>query len=82
MNDDAGEDIRWITESRARELVMPSHDFYFFDDQRVAILHFGENGVAGAEVADDDRLLSFDDQLRQLRKSARTPLSDYQPAQA
>jgi hypothetical protein len=31
-NVDAGEDIRWITESYARELGMPAYDFYLFDD--------------------------------------------------
>lgn len=49
----AGEDIRWTTKDVARDLGMPSYDFYLFDDERLAILHFGEHGVSGADLVDD-----------------------------
>ncbi|MCP2255498.1 hypothetical protein LY13_004274 [Prauserella aidingensis] len=68
INIEAGEDIRWLAESRAHalELPMPEHDFYIIDDERVAILHFGENGVAGAEVLDDPETLAKHRQWRDL----------------
>ena len=53
LNIEAGEDIRWISEEHARELGAPGHDFYIFDDRRVAVLRFDNNGVSGAEVTDD-----------------------------
>jgi hypothetical protein len=66
LNVDAGEDIRWIPESRARELSMPTYDFYLFDDARVAIMHFNENGVSGAEVTDDPDVLAAHQVYRDL----------------
>lgn len=53
VNVEAGEDIRWIEQHRARELGAPDYDFYLFDDARVAIMHFDEHGVSGADLIDD-----------------------------
>jgi hypothetical protein len=50
---EAGEDIRVLTADRARELELPDHDFWLFDDARVALMHFGPDGVTGAELLDD-----------------------------
>lgn len=64
-NVEAGEAIRWITESRARDLGMPTHDFYLFDDNRVVILQFdGDQVLTGLEVIDDEDVV---DQHRRLR---------------
>jgi hypothetical protein len=46
----AGEDIRILTAVRARELNLPKHDFWLFDDTRVAAMHFGPNGVEGVDL--------------------------------
>lgn len=53
LNVEAGEDIRWIDERRARAMDAPRDDFYLFDDDRVAVLKFDERGVSGAELIDD-----------------------------
>lgn len=59
VNVDAGEDIRWVTESTARGLGdMPTHDFYLLDDERVVLMEFGDHGVAGAEVTDDPDIVA------------------------
>nr|WP_143229464.1 DUF6879 family protein [Actinophytocola xanthii] len=50
---DAGEDIRLLPGARARELRLPERDFWLFDDARVAVMHFGADGVHGAELLDD-----------------------------
>lgn len=50
---EAGEDIRILGLDRARELRLPAEDFWLFDDARVAVLHFGPDGVAGAELLVD-----------------------------
>lgn len=39
-NIDAGEDIRWVHESVARDLGLPEYDYYLVDDERVAIMRF------------------------------------------
>lgn len=68
INIEAGEDIRWLEESRARalEMPMPEHDFYIIDDERVAILHFGDNGVSGVEVLDDAHTVAEHQRWRDL----------------
>ena len=56
----AGEDIRTLTARKARALELPDrHDFWIFDDQRVAILHFSPTGrLLNAEVHDDPDTLA------------------------
>ncbi|MEU1680842.1 DUF6879 family protein [Micromonospora zamorensis] len=45
----AGEDIRYLARARAAELALPEYDFWLFDSQVVAFLHF----------TDDDRFVGF-----------------------
>jgi hypothetical protein len=53
-NIDAGEDIRWLDQGVAQTLAMPPYDFYIFDDQRLAIMHFdGDKVLADLDVTDD-----------------------------
>jgi hypothetical protein len=82
LNVEAGEDIRWIQESQARKLGMPSHDFYLFDDERVAMMHFDENGVRGAEVSDDPEVLATHRRWRDLVWPIATPhnQTEYSPS--
>ncbi len=37
---EAGEDVRYLPRARANELDLPDHDFWLFDDARLALLHF------------------------------------------
>lgn len=65
-NIDAGEDIRWLPESKARELDMPRYDFYLFDDDRVVIMHIDDEKVlTGAEIVDDADVVSQHQEYRQ-----------------
>ncbi|MFC4001346.1 DUF6879 family protein [Prauserella oleivorans] len=43
----AGEDIRWVTEATARALDMPRYDYYLIDDACVAVLVFTDEGLLG-----------------------------------
>ena len=52
-NLDAGEDIRLLPQAEAKHLGLPSHDFWLFDDERVAVLHFGPDDLDGAEIITD-----------------------------
>jgi hypothetical protein len=49
----AGEDIRVLSEAAAQRLDLPEHDFWLFDAEQVAILHFGPNDLHGAEIITD-----------------------------
>lgn len=50
LNIAAGEDIRILPEAQARELELPEHDFWLFDDERVAVLRFSGAVLLGAEI--------------------------------
>lgn len=49
----AGEDMRVLTEHQARSLELPEHDFWLFDDARVAVMYFDDEQFAGAEIVSD-----------------------------
>lgn len=49
-----GEDVRWLSESRARQLHMPADDFYLLDDERIAIMRFDGSGeMTGIDIDHD-----------------------------
>jgi hypothetical protein len=77
LNVEAGEDIRWLAESRAHELRMPDHDFYLLDDTRVLRLHFGEHGVAGADMVTDLGEVARHRRWRDLAWDAAIPHYEY-----
>jgi hypothetical protein len=51
---EAGEDIRLLPAAAFAALDLPREDFWLFDDTVVALLHFGDDGVAGVEIITDD----------------------------
>ena len=54
LNTEAGEDIRYLSRTTARELDLPDEDFWLFDSRRVAILRYDDAGrLLGAELSDD-----------------------------
>jgi hypothetical protein len=49
-NLDAGEDIRLLTRAVAATLDLPDHDYWLFDDSRLVVMHFTDEGrFLGAE---------------------------------
>jgi hypothetical protein len=52
-NIDAGEDMRILTQRRARELGMPGYDFCLFDGRTGARMNFGDHSMTGAEIIED-----------------------------
>jgi hypothetical protein len=52
----AGEDIRFLTRSQATELGLPSGDWWLFDDTRLAVMRFDDEGrpLGGTIVTDPD----------------------------
>lgn len=50
----AGEDIRYMTRSRAQEIGLPNHDCWLFDSRTLLQMRFdNEDRFVGGEVIDD-----------------------------
>lgn len=77
LNVAAGEDIRVLSELQARDLGMPPHDFWLFDDQRVAVLRFGGQGLEGAEIITDPDVVRRHQAWRDLAWSHATPFGEH-----
>jgi hypothetical protein len=43
-NAEAGEDVRYLERDRANTLDLPDHDFWLFDDERLALQYFTASG--------------------------------------
>lgn len=50
LNIAAGEEIRQLSAAMAADLDLPEHDFWLFDDEWLAVLHFLPDGLDGAEI--------------------------------
>lgn len=77
LNIEAGEDIRWLSEADAKMLGAPPFDYYLLDDELVAVLQFGENGVTGAEVTDDSQAVEDAQRWRKMAWANATPHTKY-----
>lgn len=54
FNVEAGEDIRYLDRDQATELGLPNCDYWLFDDDRLAVLHFDDGDKPlGAEIITD-----------------------------
>lgn len=50
----AGEDIRYLHADRAAELNLPAYDYWLFDDERLALMYFTDDGTPlGAQLVTD-----------------------------
>ena len=58
-NAEAGEDIRYLERERANALDLPDHDFWLFDDERLALQYFTASGrPLGALVVTDPAVVA------------------------
>ena len=74
---DAGEDIRVLSESAARELALPRDDFWLFDDRLVAVLRFGDTGVDSVEVIDDPPVVARYRAIQRRAQGAAVPYREW-----
>lgn len=77
-NVEAGEDIRLISAADTAQLELPRHDFWLFDSERVAVLHFGPTGLRGAEVVTDADTVARHLRWQQLAWEHSVPLEHQQ----
>lgn len=76
-NSAAGEDIRWLAEDRARQLDLPEYDFWLFDDQTVARMHFSDTGMTGAEIFTDSATVARHRAWRDVAWQHAIPFDEY-----
>lgn len=76
-NIQAGEDIRFLVAARAAELGLPDHDYWLFDDERVAWMHFGDQGFIGAELITDPAVVAQHRAWRELAWTHALTYDDY-----
>lgn len=79
---EAGEDIRVLPVARAHELRLPEQDFWLFDDARVAVLHFGPDGVAGADLIEEAAAVRPFRDARDRAWDASVPYREWAPMNA
>ncbi|MCI0689231.1 MAG: hypothetical protein L0Y54_18665 [Sporichthyaceae bacterium] len=78
FNVDAGEDIRYLAESRASELKLPREDFWLFDSIRIARLHFDEGDrLLGAEIVRDAEQVVAANWIRDVAWHHAVPYSNW-----
>ncbi|MQA07246.1 MAG: hypothetical protein GEU98_01615 [Pseudonocardiaceae bacterium] len=66
LNVAAGEAVRVITDTRRRELELSSEDFWLFDDEWAAPMHFDDEGFTHADVITDTATLNRFREIRDL----------------
>jgi hypothetical protein len=66
-NVEAGEEVRVLTDARRRELGLPEEDFWLFDDELVALMHFDDGGFTYADAIRDPATVS---EFREIRDVA------------
>jgi len=84
LNQEAGEDIRWLPRHLVpQDIQFPvdGRDFWLFDDQVVTVGHFDENGrVLGSELVTDPAAVAACASVRDALWPLAIPHRAYQPA--
>jgi hypothetical protein len=75
---EAGEDIRILPAETAASLDLPDFDYWLFDDNRVAVMLYGDRGAwHGAEIISDPQFAAQCRSWRDTAMSHATPLHTY-----
>lgn len=78
FNVDAGEDIRYLDRDLANALDLPGHDFWLFDDERLALLWFTtDDRLLGAQIVTDPAVVRQHAGWLDLAEAHATPYSDF-----
>ncbi|HEU0088026.1 MAG TPA: hypothetical protein VFQ77_10310 [Pseudonocardiaceae bacterium] len=78
FNVEAGEDIRYLTRDRANALDLPGHDFWLFDEERLALLWFtSDDRLLGAQVITEPPVVRQHTRWLDLAEAHATPYRDY-----
>lgn len=82
FNVEAGEQISYLPREQADELGLPRLDYWLFDNERVALLHFADNDeLLGAEIITDESELERYRSWWTVAHGAARPYPDYVKSQ-
>lgn len=73
----AGEEISLVTQAAAARLGLPEHDFWIFDHAKVAVLHYGPEGLIGAEIVTEPATVARYEQWRKIACAEAVPYDDF-----
>jgi hypothetical protein len=74
----AGEDVRILPRSVARELELPGEDFWLFDDGPVARMHYDRHStLLGSELVEEPEVVARYCRWRDVALEAATPYARY-----
>jgi hypothetical protein len=77
----AGEQVRWLPRRRALDLLVPTNDFWVFDETVVVFNHFDDSGNwVCPEQRNDSALAKLCASAFEAVWERATPHEDYQPA--
>lgn len=76
-NEAAGEDIRVLDADQAAALDLGDHDFWLFDDDTVAVMHFDADGFRGATVEQEPGTVARYRHLRDRALRYARPFRDH-----
>ncbi|MFE0420900.1 DUF6879 family protein [Streptomyces sp. NPDC058953] len=83
LNQDAGEDIRWLPRHRLPETIafpVAGNDWWLFDDRLLAVGHFDQDGrVLGSELIENPETVAECIRVRDLLWTMATPHREYKP---
>lgn len=78
LNTAAGEDIRYMSRDRAKELDLPEYDYWLLDAHKMCILRHDEQDVLlGADVITDPATVVEHCHFREIARHHATPRSEY-----
>lgn len=78
FNVKAGEDIGYLFRGRANALDLPGHDFWLFDDARLALLWFTpDDRLLGAQISTEPAVIDQHRYWLDLAEAHATPYRDY-----
>ncbi|MET7284164.1 DUF6879 family protein [Kribbella sp. NPDC005582] len=78
LNTAAGEDIRYLTRDQARELGLPTYDYWLLDSHKMCILRFDDqDALLGADVVHDPAVVVEHAAYRDIARRFALPRGQY-----
>jgi hypothetical protein len=77
-NAEAGEDISYVNRTKANDLDLPTHDFWVFDGQRLALMYFTADGRwLGADLVTEPAIVERHERWMDVAVARATPYAEY-----
>ena len=81
FNASAGEDIRYLHADRAAGLNLPAYDYWLFDEERLALMYFTDDGAPrGAQLVTDRAVVRSHSHWLELAAAGAIPYEQFAAA--